>query len=190
MEEKKILESGYFPKELPPAFLTKDLADNLDEIRNQWNIFFAAETAKKSTENRKEFKERKDAVYAKYSSSKCVDYSISKGKLARRVLKIPNPKHFIEVSKLLSEKWTELNNIYTSSEFSTSYPIEETNPKKRAVRTFSKSVQDLRNTILETSVNKLYQVELDISKFYPTIYTHVISWSLLGKEIAKEYYKK
>ncbi|WP_299190485.1 RNA-directed DNA polymerase, partial [uncultured Aquimarina sp.] len=190
MEEKKILESGYFPKELPPAFLTKDLADNIDEIRNRWNTFFVAETTKKTTENRREFKDRKDLVYAKYSSSKCVEYSISKGKLARRVLKIPNPKHFISVSHLLNQKWSELNTIFTTSEYSTSYPIEETNPKKRAVRTFSKSVQDLRNTILETSVNKLYQVKLDISKFYPTIYTHVISWSLLGKEIAKEYYKK
>jgi len=190
MEEKKILNGGYFPKELPPSFLTKDLSENIDEIRNQWNTFFTAETTKRGTETRPQFRQRKDELYAKYSSSKCVEFSISKGKLSRRLLKIPNPKHFIQVSKLVSEKWTEISDIFSTSEYSTSYPIEEANPKKRAVRTFSKSVQDLRNAILETSVNKLYQVKLDISKFYPTIYTHVISWSFLGKDIAKEYYKK
>jgi len=190
MDEKKILNGGYFPKELPPSFLTKDLADNIDEIRNQWSAFFTSETTQRQTETRPQFKQRKDELYAKYSSSKCVEYSISKGKLSRRLLKIPNPKHFIQVSNLVSEKWTEISDIFSTSEYSTSYPIEEVNPKKRAVRTFSKSVQDLRNAILETSVNKLYQVKLDISKFYPTIYTHVISWSFLGKDIAKEYYKK
>lgn len=190
MEEKNILRRGYFPKELPPAFLTKDLGDNIDEIRNQWNAFFSAETTRRGTETKTEFKQRKDELYAKYSSSKCAEYSISKGKLSRRLLKIPNPKHFIQVSKLVSEKWTEISTIFSASEYSTSYPIEEVDPKKRAVRTFSKSVQDLRNAILETSVNKLYQVKLDISKFYPTIYTHVISWSFLGKDIAKEYHKK
>lgn len=190
MEEKKILNGGYFPKELPPSFLTKDLADNIDEIRNQWNVFFTAESTKRQTETRTQFRQRKDELYTKYSSSKCVEYSISKGKLSRRLLKIPNPKHFIQVSNLVSEKWTDISDIFSKSEFSTSYPIEEVNPKKRAVRTFSKSVQDLRNVILETSVNKLYQVKLDISKFYPTIYTHVISWSFLGKDTAKEYYKK
>jgi hypothetical protein len=190
MDEKKILNGGYFPKELPPSFLTKDLSENIDEIRNQWNTFFTAETTKRGTETRPQFRQRKDELYAKYSSSKCVEFSISKGKLSRRLLKIPNPKHFILVSKLVSEKWTEISDIFSTSEYSTSYPIEEANPKKRAVRTFSKSVQDLRNAILETSVNKLYQVKLDISKFYPTIYTHVISWSFLGKDTAKEYYKK
>lgn len=48
----------------------------------------------------------------------------------------------------------------------------------------------MRNAIIEKSTNKLIQVKVDISKFYPTIYTHTISWSFLGKRKAKEYFKK
>ncbi len=91
---------------------------------------------------------------------------------------------------MICSKWSEIQNVFSLSNYSTSYPIVEEDTGKRSVRTFSKNVQDLRNKIIEISVNKLVQVKLDISKFYPTIYTHAISWSLLGKEIAKEYYKK
>ncbi len=190
MDSTKIIEKGYFPKELPPAFYTKKLADNLNTVKTNWSAFETTETTKLATETQSVWKQRKNTFYSKYGSSKCCEYSISKGKLARRVLKIPNPKHFIPLTDLLVDKWSEINDIYNLSNFSTSYPINETDINKRAVRTNSINVQDLRNKILNTSYDKLIQVKLDISKFYPTIYTHTIPWCLLGKVTAKEHFKK
>ena len=185
MDKKKIIEKGYFPKELPPSFYTKQFSDKLDEVRMEWETFENSETRRIAGESKSDWKRRKDFFYAKYSTSKCSEFSLSKGKLIRRNLKIPNPKHYIRVTELISDNWQEIQNIFSSSEYSTSYPIEETNLNKRAVRTFSKSVQDLRDTIIEKSINKLIRVKVDISKFYPTIYTHTIPWSFLGKSKAK-----
>jgi len=190
MNEKKLIEKGYFPKELPPSFHTDKFANQLDDVRTKWSDFVNSSTERMEGESRSNWNARKTNFFSRYSSSQCSEFSISKGKLARRILKIPNPKHFIKVTELVIDKWDDLQDIFTTSEFSTSYPIDEENTDKRAVRTYSKSVQDLRNRIIETSINKYIQVKLDISKFYPTIYTHVISWSLLGKDLAKEYYKK
>ena len=190
MEVKKLIEKGYFPKELPPSFYTKQFSDKLDEVKTEWETYENSETTRIEGESRSDWNRRKNIFYAKYSTSKCSEFSLSKGKLARRNLKIPNPKHYIKVTELISNNWQEIQNIFSSSKYSTSYPIEETNENKRAVRTLSKSVQDLRDTIIEKSINKLIQVKVDISKFYPTIYTHTISWSFLGKSKAKEYFKK
>lgn len=190
MNEQKLIEKGYFPKEIPPAFHTDVLANNLDEIRNRWNTFVDINTTQLVGESRSVWNSRKSLFFSKYSSSEGCVYSISKGKLARRILKLPNPKHFIKVTELICSKWLDIQSIFSISNYSTSYPVDEENPNKRAVRTFSKNVQDLRNTMIEISVDKLVQVKLDISKFYPTIYTHAISWSMLGKAVAKEYYKK
>lgn len=38
--------------------------------------------------------------------------------------------------------------------------------------------------------DKLYEVRVDISKFYATIYTHSITWGFLGKDKAKDYFRK
>jgi hypothetical protein len=193
MQESKFIDKGYFPKELPPPFYTSKLAEKLSDIKNRWIAFEIIETDRTTNgikESKSDWNSKKDSFYSKYGSSKCCNFSISKGKLSRRVLKIPNPKHFIPVVELICDKWDEINKIYALSKFSTSFPIEESNPNKRAVKTKSTSVQALRDTIIETSINKLIQVKIDISKFYPTIYTHIISWSLLGKDVAKKYYKK
>ncbi|CAL2093248.1 Reverse transcriptase [Tenacibaculum sp. 190524A05c] len=190
MNIEKILEKGYFPKELPPGFYTKKLAEKISVIKSTWNNYYTDQTTKNQNESNRDFKSRKNLFIKKYSSSKSCEYSLSKGKLSRRILKIPNPKHFIKLSELINNEWNEIESFYKISNYSNSFPIEETNIQNRSVRTFSKNVQSLRDKIIEKSINKLVQVKVDISKFYPTIYTHTISWSLLGKSKAKEYYAK
>ena len=181
MNINKLISKGYFPKELPPSFYSSKLADKLADVKSRWAAFETTETSRLTIggaqESRSDWNRRKSAFYSKYGSSKCCDFSISKGKLSRRVLKIPNPKHFIPVSDLICDKWTEINDVYALSDYSTSTPVEETNQNKRAVKTKSSSVQTLRDTVIDKSINKLIQVKIDISKFYPTIYTHIISWS-------------
>lgn len=194
MNLNKLISKGYFPKELPPPFISSQLADKLVDVKSQWAIFENSQTKKLTTngisESKSDWNRRKDGFYLKYGSSKCCDFSISKGKFSRRVLKIPNPKHFINVSELICDLWTDIKDVYALSDYSTSFPVEETDPDKRAVKTKSPSVQSNRDTIIDTSINKLIQVKVDISKFYPTVYTHIVSWSLLGKDIAKNYFKK
>lgn len=203
MTLKDLIERGYFPKELPPPFDTSDLAVDILATLTSWGSTFEDNTLISSPtfalsqiagETPQQFKDRKRAhradFIAKYNASKASVYSISKGKLSRRFLQIPNPKHFSLLSEKIVSNWAAYEAIYRLSEYSQSYPIPETSPDKRSVSTFSKSVAEFRNSLLKTSIDKLIEVRVDISKFYPTIYTHSIAWALLGKEKAKHYFKE
>ena len=203
MTLKDLIERGYFPKELPPPFDTSDLATDIVATLSAWATEFENNTqinspsfvlTKTATESDQDFKNRKKThrgqFIAKYNASKATVFSISKGKLSRRFLQIPNPKHFSILSDKIVSRWDDYEAIFNLSEYSQSYPIPETALDKRSVSTFSKSVAEFRNSLLKTSIDKLIEVRVDISKFYPTIYTHSVAWALLGKDKAKQYFKQ
>lgn len=203
MTLKDLIERGYFPKELPPPFDTSDLAADIANTLATWTTGFENNTqinspsfvlTKTATESDQDFKNRKKAhrgqFISKYNASKATVYSISKGKLSRRFLQIPNPKHFSILSDKIVSRWADYEAIFNLSEYSQSYPIPETASDKRSVSTFSKSVAEFRNSLLKTSIYKLIEIRVDISKFYPTIYTHSVAWALLGKDKAKQYFKQ
>ncbi|MDD2530266.1 MAG: RNA-directed DNA polymerase [Bacteroidales bacterium] len=203
MTLKDLIERGYFPKELPPPFDTFDLAADIANILATWTTTFDNNTQINSSnfvlkqnvgETAQNFKNRKKAhrenFISRYNASKAAIYSISKGKLSRRFLQIPNPKHFSILSEKIVSRWTNYIDVFNLSDYSQSYPIPETATNKRSVSTVSKSVADFRNSLLKASIDKLIEVRVDISKFYPTIYTHSIAWALLGKEKAKYYFKE
>ena len=200
---KDIIERGYFPKELPPPFDTSDLSADILATLSSWTTVFENNTRINSPtfvltqnpgETPQQFKARKKAhrtdFISKYNASRTTVYSISKGKLSRRFLQIPNPMHFSILSEKIVSRWAEYEAVFKLSDYSQSYPIPEAAMDKRSVSTFSKSVAEFRNTLLKTSIDKLIEVRVDISKFYPTIYTHSIAWALLGKDKAKHYFKE
>jgi hypothetical protein len=203
MNIKDLIEKGYFPKELPPSFNTKLLADDITDILADWNKTFVENTdislitfplAKKASESNAAYKARKKELanefISKYTSSKCITYSISKGKFSRRFLQIPNPKHFSILSEKIVASWTDINDVYSLSKYSKSRPVLNSSATGRSILTWSKSLSDFRSDLLKASLGKLVEVRVDISKFYPTIYTHAISWGLLGKEKAKKYFQQ
>ena len=198
MTIEDLICKGYFLKELPPPFTTEVFSAKISSIVTTWGNIFTSNTdtstgvglTKKTGESNNQFidrvKEKANAFIAQYNSSSPAIFSLAKGDLARRQLKIPNPKHFSLLAKLIVDNWTDLSKIYLLSEFSQSHPIID--GKYRAVKTFSKSVNDFRERLTITSYNSFYEVRVDISKFYPTIYTHSITWAVLGKENAKKYF--
>ena len=203
MNLKDLIERGYFPKELPPPFNTQQLATDIAVILSDWATVFAENTDITAstfplTRNPGEapaiFRSRKkDAAHnfkLKYTSSKGIVYSISKGKFSRRFLQIPNPKHFALLSEKVANNWAEINNVFLLSDYSKSRPVVNINPTGRSILTWSKSVSDFRSDLLKTSLGKLFEVRVDISKFYPTIYTHALTWALLGKDKAKYYFQQ
>lgn len=200
---KDLLERGYFPKELPPPFDTSDLATDIGATMTTWRSVFENNTkvnmpsffltqnpGETTTDYNTRKKNHKANFISKYNASKAAVYSISKGKFSRRFLQIPNPKHFSILSEKIVSRWANYEAIFKLSEYSKSYPISESAVDRRSVSTLSKSVSEFRNSLLQTSIDKLIEVKVDISKFYPTIYTHSIAWAFLGKEKAKHYFKE
>ena len=189
MNVKKILEKGYFPKELPPPFETIQFAGKSQYIRKKWENILNREKIPKRGESNNQAKKRFSEDYVfKYGSSKCLTFSLTKGIYSRRKIEIPNPKQFHDLSKIVVDNWKTIRNTYNLSEFSASTPIEK--DAKRAVRTKSKTLNNFKFQLIELSFNKRYELRLDISNFYPSIYTHSISWAIMGKKLSKKYFKK
>lgn len=164
MDIKELLGKGYFPKELPPAFTTKYFSDKLTSIEDSWQQI-------------------KEEIRQKYKESKCINYSIPRLYYSRRNLEIPNPLHQSILAKSICDNWTDIYNFYKGSRISTSKPtINSSN--ERAVKT-EKTFSEFKKACLLDSFDKLYEVKTDISRFYPTTYTHVIPWALHTKVVAK-----
>lgn len=186
MNVKRMLEKGFFPKELPPPFNTTSFADRAQYIHTQWTNLQNIEKVLLPGESNNAMKLRYANAFDIYGSSKYLTFSLAKGLYSRRKLGIVNPKQYHDLSRLIVENWATIRNTYNLSDISASTPVE--NNASRAVRTKSESVNNFKFLLIEKSFNKRYELRLDIAQFYPTIYTHGIPWAILGKEMAKRYF--
>ena len=175
MTDKELLEKGYFAKELPPPFQTKMLADKLASIKIDWNkIATAIDKAPKA--DKEVFKE-------KFWETKWVVYSIPKVGYSRRLLGIPNPYHQSILTKSIADRWTEIESIINKSTISNSKPVQDKTGDRaiKSVNTFG----EFKKECLINSFDKLFEVKTDVSRYYGTIYTHIIPWIIHTKIVAK-----
>lgn len=192
---ESLLQRGYFPKELPPPFNTFSFGSKYNLIKTKWEVIRENpdSTLKKETEESSaEFNQRKKKFRKEfkeiYVSSFCSKYSIAKGKLSRRYIGIPNPMNYINQAETVVEAWDDIMSVIDESKFSQSKPVFQKALYKRTFTTSCKGVSNFLNSTLEASFDKRVELKLDLSKFYPTIYTHSISWAMLGKEVAKTFF--
>lgn len=110
---KYLLEKGYFPEELPPSFTTKHFSNNFELIEKDWNKI-------------------DPKIKKKYTESICTQYSIPKVFFARRNISIPNPLHFSELCKVISNNIKSISKVFNKSKLSLSKPILNTSSANRA----------------------------------------------------------
>ncbi|MDB5235081.1 MAG: RNA-directed polymerase [Hymenobacter sp.] len=163
MDLKNLLSRGYFPRELPPSFTTTSFANKLTIIESEWNLL-----DKKTRE--------------KHSETKCVDYNIPKVGLSRRRISIPNPLSQWMLAKCIVDNYTEIEKFFISKT-SASLPVYMPTGS-RSVRT-KLTYGDFRKSGTLDSYAKIFEIKSDISKYYNTIYTHIIPWVLHTKPVAK-----
>lgn len=169
MDLKDLLENGYFPKELPPAFSTEIFASKHQIVDSQWN----PETFKNG--------------FPDIPETQLTDYFFPKKNHIRRKLSIVNPISQFYLSKFIIENWAKIDAHCSKSKLSTSRPVENNseNPKnKRSIRTLN-SFQEYKKACITCSHDRMFELKADISWFYPSIYTHSIPWALHSKETAK-----
>ncbi len=156
MKIEELLAKGYFPPELPPPFHTSHLSLKHNRIKG------------------------KLAAVISKDASRCANFSIAKVGVVRKLLKIPNPIHQVRLSETISDNWVDIEKIYSSSKFSMSRPSIKGN-RAANPRTFG---EFLKRCYLQ-SFPYSFELKTDISKFYPSIYTHSIAWALHTKTVAK-----
>jgi len=186
MNTKRLIQHGYFPKELPPPFNTDALGNKSRLISNAWSDVKKEAIKPIGGEPAKKAKNRYySEFHPLYKYSRCVKFNIPKGIHTRRKLEIPNPLHFTELCETLIHNWSKIRETYKLTNISESTPIES--GAQRAVRTKSASVNNFNLRKLHISFDKRFEITFDIAQFYPSLYTHSISWALLGKEKAKSF---
>lgn len=156
-----LLSKGYFPKELPPPFTSTSYSEVLtgQSSAPYINIFSSPPTF----------------------SPPCVHNLVRTGGL-RRNLSIPNPKHFFHLAKHIVEYWTNFKACTDKSPFSLTKPVCKDND--RAISPEHELSERVSYRAKLRSAQR-FLLKADISRFFPSIYSHVIPWAALGKANAK-----
>jgi hypothetical protein len=181
LKAKDLIQYGYFPAELPPPFQTTSLGKFVGKTKkgkferwlNEWI-------------NQNKSKEKDEELNR--PESKCVNYSVPRVKNFRRVLSIPNPFYQIILCNLIEKNWSEIEKHIQQSPISISRPVIPIQRSKKDRRSFDQIKHTINNEqkIALISTEFSFALKTDISRYYPTLYTHSISWALHGKNVAKQ----
>lgn len=164
---RDILERGYFPRELPPPFKTDKFAAWIDNNLGNLPVNFTSKKPKKAA---------------------CGIHSLARGGDEPRFLGIVNPIPYQRLVRLMVDRWQRISKLTNNTTLSTSIPKDLPAPS-RAVAPL-RGLGDLLRLRTEARFRGKYLLRADINKFYPSIYSHVISWAIEGRNRARNGSKK
>lgn len=151
-----LLKRGYFPRELPPPFHSRSFAAAAPALSKAWPV--------------KEW-------------TRCVRHNLARPGGLRRPLAIPNPVSFHELAKTISTNWAAIKAHTWKHRLSASRPHPMKSSHRAVVPRYRYSDLPRLRALRRRAAR--YLLTTDISQFYPTIYTHSISWALHGKTVSK-----
>lgn len=106
-----------------------------------------------------------------------------KNEIERRKFSYPNFEAYVYHCKSLLDCRKEIASLVNESKFSQSKNV------KARIRDYSTWFQNFYERI-RISIGAKYMLEIDLSKFFDSIYTHSLVWALMGKDEAKEEFSK
>lgn len=109
-------------------------------------------------------------------------YNASKRGEQRRVFSVPHPNFIYDQALFFQKNWNNIHHVFEGSDGSLSRP-EALSAVVRAVKITPHS------KLPELKFKKLarfrYCLVADVSRFFPSVYTHAIPWALHGRAAAK-----
>lgn len=156
-----LLSKGYFPSQLPPAFTTQQLASNLAELQRQWDV---------------------DRQGSKAPACKPELFSVARVGHQRRMTSITHPVAQVFLVTFVARHWADFLRHYRRSRLSASHPRFLQDGGRAAC---IPSMQRLHERKVLDSAGYRYMLRTDVSRFFPTIYTHSVPWALHTKSVAK-----
>ena len=166
---ERLLKLGYLPSQLPPSFTTRDLALNYTELMTEWNALVPEKDGKKGT--------------LKSPDTKAEIFSVARVGHQRRSTSLPNPVAQTYISLRVVEHWGKIVSHYRKSKLSASRPRFLRNGGRATSIT---SMQLLYDRKIAKSAGYRYMLKTDLSRFFPTIYTHSVPWAVHTKSKAKK----
>lgn len=192
MNRLSLIEFGYFAKELPPCFTTKKFAIEFDAImaeveKHSSHLSKLLTDVRKTKGLGKEEEIRiKTDFNNKLSYSACMVYSIPKLGLSRKEIKIPNPLQQGKLVKTIENHFPEIEKIYAKSSLSLTKPKENSDLGKGKRAVVHSTYTEFKQKCILSTFHMRVQLKTDISKFYHSLYTHVIPWTTEGKQSYKK----
>lgn len=160
---KSLMKRGYFPAELPPPFNTDDIATYRKHVSDHWA-------------NTPTPKDLQSEIF-----------SVPRIGQRRRAISVVNPVPQMKLSKIISDEWIAIRSHLKKSRYAIR-PVEITKDQDRSIHLPDFNLVDLRKHDILSKYDDI--VVSDTSRFYSTIYTHAIAWSLHTKRWCKDNLKR
>jgi hypothetical protein len=108
-----------------------------------------------------------------------------------RQLGIPDPFAYQKLCEFLSLNWDKIRQHFEKQTTNHQYKISKVHLRKlkNKAHLFEMNYKNAwhdGDTETDLLLGKRYLVKADISNFFPSIYSHTLSWALIGKDKAKE----
>jgi len=112
-----------------------------------------------------------------------------------RPLGIPVPMAYQRLCNCIKDNWDELQNYFKDVTNNQKHKVSRIHIRKMYGRDhmFEMNYSNWKadpTPEVDLLIDKYYMVSADISKCFPSIYTHSIPWALVGKNVAKSNRKK
>lgn len=163
---ERLLGMGFLPSQVPPPFKTADLASHHAALLAAWDALPQPTNSKGP----------------KSPSSRAETFSVARAGIQRRATSVPNPVAQTYLSRTVVENWAKIVRHFRRSKISASHPRFRRNSNRAATLP---PMQGLYERRLLKGAGYRYVLRTDVSRFFPTIYTHSIPWALHDKKIAK-----
>ena len=154
---------GLFGDKIPPVLSSKSFFDYI--------------SGKKQGSNKK--------------SNGWITYRYTRNSSEYREFGIPNPFVYEALARCIRDNWSEIQNLLENNVKGNPYKISRIHPRKL---NGTKAIFEMNykpwwiddNPIPALLLGKRYVVKCDISRCFPSIYTHAIDWAIVGKLEAKK----
>ncbi len=165
-----LLHHGYYPEQyvLPPCFTIKNFGLNKLRFFNKTN----------------------DKENYKITPKKLAQISFPKTDLAEREFAVIHPYHYHDLvweihqhwGDLLTHLFNEKNKIYS---YSFPIPVNEESEKRKQLRSgrmIYEFLEMAEKDLVAEAHRYSHIVRLDITNFYPSVYTHTLCWAWEGRD--------
>jgi hypothetical protein len=179
-----LLSKGYFPQELPPVFTTADTGRDARAILSEWAAgkVFEKQAAGKILSGKKKVKKANVYTYKLATPDPEVISCPKKGYERRNVQVVhPLPQGLLALE--IADNWHTVVKWIARGKFSID-KVQLSPGYARGVKPLNFEAHRAKKAYIEAAAD--WVVRTDITRFYPSIYTHSIAWAAYGKEKVKE----
>lgn len=134
-------------------------------------------------------RKKKVKLYQNWDFS-LVEYRLTRNNNAPRILHTPHPIAYARLCEHIKGNWKEIiKKIGEVNDYDTRSMVipKPNNLNNRLISMLSYNKRDDETMLrLDKQFGKKYQVHADIANCYPSIYSHSVSWALVGRDEAKK----